>query len=354
MNKDEWKKIRLVSSTTKTTEEMIALRKLAESRGWDELVKISSINENHSEINSKKAHLKSSSNKIEYPETTNCHNEFDNESILEDGITLLSNENKLFDCNVIFIHGMTGHPISTWANDDGINSSLPMWIDEDVQKCRVWVLGYPSNVLQLPGYNSNIDSIGSSILSTILRADLQEKPIIFIAHSMGGLVLKRLLLESHRKSDLEIKAISRNTKGVIFFATPHNGVPVSYVSKIIRIPFLSQSTTEMDPFNSRLTSTNDEFRELVENTDINGISFAEGRRTMLRNILSNSWFSRFVPAWVGITVVPESSARSGITKIKNHTLLSEDHLSICKLSRQDKKALNTYNEVRVFVESIYS
>jgi hypothetical protein len=56
--------------------------------------------------------------------------------------------------------------------------------------------------------------------------DVEEHPIIFVAHSLGGILVKRALELSHDlqgKSDDGLRSIYVSTYGVIFLGTPHNG-----------------------------------------------------------------------------------------------------------------------------------
>lgn len=56
--------------------------------------------------------------------------------------------------------------------------------------------------------------------------EVEEHPIIFVAHSLGGILVKRALELSHDlqgKSDDALRSIYVSTYGVIFLGTPHNG-----------------------------------------------------------------------------------------------------------------------------------
>ena len=50
-----------------------------------------------------------------------------------------------------------------------------------------------------------------------------ERPIIFIAHSLGGLVCMDTLLASNNSADAHLKAILSATIGIAFVGTPHSG-----------------------------------------------------------------------------------------------------------------------------------
>ncbi|KAK3342450.1 hypothetical protein B0H65DRAFT_509552 [Neurospora tetraspora] len=75
----------------------------------------------------------------------------------------------------------------------------------------------------------NIDMLAVDLLDHVvqIRQGVRpSRPLFFIAHSIGGLVVKRALLKAHE--DSRYKDIKNNCHGVGFFATPHRGS--SYMS----------------------------------------------------------------------------------------------------------------------------
>jgi len=55
----------------------------------------------------------------------------------------------------------------------------------------------------------------------------QERPIIFVCHSLGGLVVKRCLIYCqsirHHQHTARLRSVYVSTYGVLFLGTPHNG-----------------------------------------------------------------------------------------------------------------------------------
>ena len=51
-----------------------------------------------------------------------------------------------------------------------------------------------------------------------------SKPIVFLCHSLGGIMGKRALILAHeRDSNLNYKEILDNTRGIAFMGVPHQG-----------------------------------------------------------------------------------------------------------------------------------
>lgn len=51
----------------------------------------------------------------------------------------------------------------------------------------------------------------------------QRRPIIFIGHSLGGLVIQKALLHSDESPDELYSDVVDSTAGVVFLGTPHRG-----------------------------------------------------------------------------------------------------------------------------------
>lgn len=62
-------------------------------------------------------------------------------------------------------------------------------------------------------------------MSNSLCSPIQDpKPLVFIGHSLGGLIVKSALLKAlQHKADEAIDEILTSTRGIAFFGTPHSG-----------------------------------------------------------------------------------------------------------------------------------
>lgn len=91
--------------------------------------------------------------------------------------------------------------------------------------------GYDADVVRLWGVagSNKLQDHGKSLTNAILNqrpGAISNRPIIFVAHSLGGLVCKAALTLADRRR--ELKSILDNTIGVIFMGTPHDG---AYLAK---------------------------------------------------------------------------------------------------------------------------
>jgi hypothetical protein len=111
-----------------------------------------------------------------------------------------------FDCkcavDIVALHGIDGTPFKTWTysnvGPDGKTTDA-FWLQDflpDVfPDSRIYTFGYNAKIFMSKG-TGNITTFATDLLENLLdirtRREQQRRPIIFICHSMGGLVVKRV------------------------------------------------------------------------------------------------------------------------------------------------------------------
>ncbi|KAI1179612.1 hypothetical protein F4777DRAFT_533292 [Nemania sp. FL0916] len=139
------------------------------------------------------------------------------------------------EIDIVAVHGLNGDALQTWTSrKNGIcwlydQNFLPRYI----KNARILVWGYNSSFASLTGVDPSGNRIHHHAQTLIaqLSADrklenMTEKPIIFLCHSLGGLVVKRALSYSHSRSSdkmAHLHTIFACTYGILFFGTPHRG-----------------------------------------------------------------------------------------------------------------------------------
>ncbi|PVH70529.1 hypothetical protein DL98DRAFT_597736 [Cadophora sp. DSE1049] len=98
--------------------------------------------------------------------------------------------------DVVFVHGLRGDAIKTWS--DGVTCWPRDLLQYDVPNTWIITWGYDSNIAKLAEFSSQNSIFGhaENLLSDLAmkRRKLKEKirPIIFVGHSLGGLVIKEV------------------------------------------------------------------------------------------------------------------------------------------------------------------
>lgn len=101
----------------------------------------------------------------------------------------------------VCLHGLNGNPKETWTyeTEDGSGSGFfwPGQLLVDIPGCRVMTFGYNAVFERaLIDNTTNINAIAETLVSQLITyrkgAEYMQRPLIFIAHSLGGLVIKRV------------------------------------------------------------------------------------------------------------------------------------------------------------------
>jgi hypothetical protein len=96
------------------------------------------------------------------------------------------------------------------------------------QKVNVWSFGYPAPVLKKDdpfAYNETLQTAVRPAVRTLVQGGLGAgtRGILFIGHSLGGLVIKAMLDHCGRSGEYGERRILESTTGVAFLATPNSG-----------------------------------------------------------------------------------------------------------------------------------
>lgn len=138
--------------------------------------------------------------------------------------------------DIVFVHGLNGDPHRSWTSEKSKIfwpwKLLPAELDEE--KARILVYGYDADVTSFTdGVSKDKIHNHAENLVAVLAANRRkslERPIVFVAHSLGGLVVKRALIYSSeiRGNYTErLRSIFVSTYGILFLGTPHKGSDVA-------------------------------------------------------------------------------------------------------------------------------
>ena len=100
--------------------------------------------------------------------------------------------------------------------------ALPAFCPE----ARILTWGYDSHVTRGfngPANKSSVYQHGKDFLYGVSRLGSSPRPIILVAHSLGGVVVKEMLSLAHNSGDDRIKSVAQSTAAVVFLGTPHRG-----------------------------------------------------------------------------------------------------------------------------------
>lgn len=124
---------------------------------------------------------------------------------------------------VVFVHGIFGDTLNTWRNSTCVG--LFDYLHESPKvgdKLDIYAFGYESSMLS-PG-SLKIGEAANKLNTYLESSGVTDyEQIVFVAHSMGGLITMRELI-SHPE-------IARKTPLLFFYATPHEGAQITTIAE---------------------------------------------------------------------------------------------------------------------------
>ncbi|KAI4264921.1 MAG: hypothetical protein L6R35_007272 [Caloplaca aegaea] len=139
---------------------------------------------------------------------------------------------------------------------------------------RILTYGYDTKVrhaLRAPVSQNNVYDIALDFLGILEteRRSQPSRPLMFIAHSLGGIVVKELLRQSYGSQNhrSHLHQVYNATAAVIFFGTPHGGADprgfrehvVEQVARAAGLTVNEQIVNTLLPTSERLRELRDEF-----------------------------------------------------------------------------------------------
>lgn len=220
--------------------------------------------------------------------------------------------------DIIFVHGLTGDAHATWQCPED-TSFWPTWLFEELQHVAIYTLGYPASLFE-KWAKKEMDMFerAASVLDHMAALGIGNRPLIFVAHSLGGILTKILLRRSIIAEDPDCKAVSEHTRLVVYLATPHNGSSLANALSIL--PFSSKAIALLADDTGFLHDLNDHYR-----------SFANGKDDLETRV----YYEKYKTSKT-VMVVTRDSADPGVRGAQP-VALDKDHISICKPTDKDDR-----------------
>ncbi|KAK0733002.1 hypothetical protein B0T26DRAFT_745096 [Lasiosphaeria miniovina] len=312
--------------------------------------------------------------------------------------------------DIAFIHGLQGHPFRTWAAEapkihrgttappgrsgDGETSTIAsgsgnattrarsrfvtrvlnrarkdtassrkkepdvFWprdlLPLQCPEARVLMLGYDTAVAKHqfaePANKNSVFTHGKNIVNDLSRSrpGVRRRPVLFVAHSLGGIVLKEMLAICSTSNDPGFQDILESTVGVVFLGTPHRGSSAAGIGEIARkatsLLLMDTNPLILDSLslkNSDLDRCQETFSSLWHKHGFSVKTFQEGLALKLPIRLGQSKMTK---------VIPDISSCLGDSRERAETL-DADHRCMCRFG----SALDAnYRKVSAELQAVYT
>lgn len=174
------------------------------------------------------------------------------------------------------------------ALNEGYSQCWPSdWLPTDEEGLRVIGVDYSTTLSEwLPSCplkqknHRTLEGRTDKLMHQLLAIGIGDRPIIFLAHSMGGLLVKNMLVAARNSNDPNVRKLFEKTRSVFFFSTPHHGSPLATLNSAYR--FFLWPSVEVDELRTdspKLVSLHNNFLECLEENPIKIVTFAESLPT---------------------------------------------------------------------------
>ena len=243
-------------------------------------------------------------------------------------LSIIGQRRDLAIMDVVFVHGIGGHPYNTWIGGSTEEDAFwPQWLYDKIEDVQVWTAGYPSALSEWIGPSQPLKSIAIGLLDR-LSLRIGSRPIAFVCHSLGGLVVKQMLqLATGGQTSTSYSSLVGRVKGVVFLGTPHQGSSLadwaSFIDRALTgggFARISKTTQELSEKNVDLEHLSDWFRAYALDARIMCKVYSESLPTHGRLIVDHHSAN---PGLVGVQVVPLTLDHSGLAGPRKR----DDHVS---------------------------
>ncbi|KAJ6780959.1 hypothetical protein PWT90_06022 [Aphanocladium album] len=266
------------------------------------------------------------------------------------GTQLVPSGPERFPVDIIAVHGLGGDAFKTWTHQPTGKLWLRDFLPGFLPSCRVYTFGYPAKLHDV-NVSAGVQDFARQLLSSVrnLMEDSSEapRPIIFVCHSLGGIVCKQALVYAHDDPEVYGKLL-QSTLGVVFLATPHRGSDTANMGNIFytiantsqaimtaglrptaaRTELLEYLTRNSKALQSLITSS----RHRLKNLSI--VTFYENKFTSPLSSLWSDSLPGFTPADVAcVTLLNDADF------VRYHQVLPKPVMGTCQWIHGDSKFL---------------
>ncbi|ROW03044.1 hypothetical protein VMCG_05702 [Cytospora schulzeri] len=262
---------------------------------------------------------------------------------LPDGFFGNPNDNEL--TNYPTVKELAGDAILTPGIGGNFPKAAHLWVRQGIRRYAntARVLLYRHRELT---DHTTLEGLARDLLDKVLQrreGQHASRPVFFIAHSIGGLVVKKALLMARR--DEKYRGILFNCHGVTFFATPHRGssyMAMRHLSESIQLllhlqrPLPRTLAHDVRVGNKSLLKMHNDFTDIA--SEMRLWTFYE----TIDSELSGSGSGIATEVQFSAPIVSIKSAIVGVRQEMIYSSLQSDHAHCASFGITNPRTLGTY------------
>ncbi|ORX93581.1 Alpha/Beta hydrolase protein [Clohesyomyces aquaticus] len=268
------------------------------------------------------------------------------------GLTVLFSPDSEDDIelDICFVHGLLGNSMDTFSKldkSDKQSQRVVVWPRDILpaalqNRARIMTFDYNSNVFDKTSLSDNPNKWARDLLVELEKARdysmKDNRPLLFVAHSLGGLVVRFAAAELHNNAN-KYNTLCIRDCGFLFLATPHLGSTQADWGPLALVPaetFLGKRARKIltglsTNLNGALRTNLDHWSNIIAAYAPPIRCFAEGSKTYVVNLRLKK---------ISRTIVTETSA--GFHHHRAEIIPGTDHHSICKVRNRTERHFQSY------------
>lgn len=232
--------------------------------------------------------------------------------------------------DIVFVHGLTGDRERTWTPESSNTPWPKAYLPQAISDARIMTFGYDAYIVRASVASANtLRHHAEDFLNCLVskRGMCSGRPIVLVAHSLGGLVCKDALVLSMNPPESHLRDLYQSTRAIAFMGTPHEGSTFADWAKMPAsilgcMKSTNQKLLEVLRTNSEiLDRLQDDFLHLIRRAALNAAS-----------AIDVTCFCEALPMpGAGIIVSSASAKLPGYSLITVH----ENHRNMAKFGSRD-------------------
>ncbi|KAF7550345.1 hypothetical protein G7Z17_g5773 [Cylindrodendrum hubeiense] len=236
---------------------------------------------------------------------------------------------------------------NTDSNASDSDRPAPSWVRQGIRReanrARILLYEHPAAAEGVMTLSALADALLEELEALRMRENAAGRPVVFVGHSVGGIVVKMMLVKASRNPRFE--DILRQCYGVAFFGTPHQGSSYFSMPSLapsiqgllqLSSPLPKSITDELRVGNRLLLHLDDDFKAIA--TDVRVWTLYETIDSRLSGAGSGDVYF----------TAPLTSIKSAILGMRQETILplQSDHANVASFGR------NNVHTMRLFLRQL--
>ncbi|KFX90596.1 hypothetical protein V490_06374 [Pseudogymnoascus sp. VKM F-3557] len=264
------------------------------------------------------------------------------------GITVLRSFSKLDEhkIDIIAISGLGGHAFGSFKARDGQHMWLCDSLPRDLPGAQIMIYGYDT---QLHGSKSfqDLESLASSLRASITaqrtlgstNAKSMAVPLVFIAHSLGGLIVKEAIIQMEK--DKKHQDLLESIYGALFFGVPSQGMDIASLIPMVKCQPNQALLHTLGKESQLLRNQSRDFPQAFASKESEIFCYYETEMSRTATLTENNVWKMGEPLCILVDSSSARHTRPWENEAHNCIGMKRDHSTLVKFSPNDSE----YDEV---------